>query len=180
MLRRCLLACLLALTATACPSKSGVPSGPATVSDNPEPPPTQTAPDEPVPHDEPPPRQETPAPVASPAPEAAVPPPNHAPTTPVPAGSLAPSSAPPSPPTGPCDPAVDCCRKDADCVTIDAPQPCACPPCGKVWRWTLNERGHADYQDRWSRRRCRMPECQSCSGEYVGQAACLEGRCVVR
>lgn len=30
------------------------------------------------------------------------------------------------------------------------------------------------------RRLCRMPECQSRSGEYVGQAACLEGRCVVR
>lgn len=174
MLQRILVPVLVLLLSSGCPSKSGVPSGPATVSNNPG------APTGSVPAlEESSGASESPVGAGN---REAVP----ASATPKPFPSQdSPASNPPEParPSGPCDPNVDCCRADDDCVPLDAPQPCSCPPCGKVWRWTLNQRGHAEYQDRWSRRRCRMPECETCpggTGEYVGQAACVEGRCVVR
>jgi hypothetical protein len=160
-----------ALALTGCPSKSSV-SGPATATENLEAPSSNVQPS----NDESP--NDVPHPTASsPTANPAAPPEASSPEPPVNAAANPP---PPQPPSGACDPQQDCCRKDADCVTLDVPQPCACPPCGRVWRWTLNQRGYQDYEDRWSRRRCRMPECESCSGEYVGQAACVEGRCVVR
>lgn len=92
----------------------------------------------------------------------------------------APSLAQPSPPTASCDPERDCCESDSDCVPLEAPHPCGCTPCGKVLRWTLNQRGFAQHQDRWSRHRCAPRACPACVGEYIGQAACIEKRCVVK
>jgi len=124
------------------------------------------------------PTADSPVPSAAPPPTADVPP--TAPSaSPVTEEAQAPSPEAPAAGNTRCEPQRDCCAKDADCVALDAPQPCACPPCGEVLRWSLNRQGAAAHEARWSRRRCRQPECQNCTGSYVGTARCVAGRCAV-
>ena len=78
-----------------------------------------------------------------------------------------------------CVPARNCCSQNTDCVSLEKANPCACPPCGKVKRWTLNKRGYRQYIRRWARRRCAPRTCTPCEGRYVGKAVCLDGKCVV-
>lgn len=79
-----------------------------------------------------------------------------------------------------CSPSRNCCTRNKDCVTLDRATPCSCGPCGKVRRWTLNQRGYREYNQAWARKRCVKRRCEPCDGQYVGKAVCLEGKCMVR
>lgn len=72
------------------------------------------------------------------------------------------------------------CKQDSDCELLP-PRPCACPPCGDVWREVLNAEAADDLRQRWAARRCTQPECTECTGRYLGTlAVCVDSQCAVR
>lgn len=76
--------------------------------------------------------------------------------------------------------ATRACKTDADCTLVPK-RPCSCPPCGRVLRESLNVTAVERLRERWARRRCRMPACKACEGEWVGtRAVCEAGQCTTK
>jgi len=72
------------------------------------------------------------------------------------------------------------CAGHKDCVFLPL-SPCSCPPCGEVWRRSVNRAALKKQILGWAGRRCAVRRCRACEVRFRGsRTACVHGQCVVK